>query len=63
MDEGEKRGVVDAHAEKGEHPYQEEVVGHESSRSRKPNRLDADALNDLLIGVAVEESPSDFAWI
>jgi len=50
---------VRRHGEEGEHPDDEEVVGHEGVRLGEPDGLDPDADYDLLVRVAREELAAD----
>lgn len=59
VDEGEQGGVVRGHGEQREHPDEEEVVGHERVHLGEADGLDADALHDLRVAVAVEELAAD----
>ncbi|KAH8718453.1 hypothetical protein HC256_003097 [Beauveria bassiana] len=58
-DEGEERGVVGGHGEQGQHPDEEEVVGHEGAHLGEGDGLHADALDDLRVAEAVEELAPD----
>lgn len=54
---------MDAHREEGQHPDDEEVVGHQGVDLGEAHGLDADPVEDLLVREAIEQLPADQAQV